>query len=64
MVMKASGKVCLSTTVICGRKGRSRCIPGGKVTECRNRWGCRYQVDLTSLPERVFQERLQFVTTN
>ncbi len=57
--MRAFQKLCTTERVPCGRKGREDHIAGGRVIECKNRWSCRYQMDLTEVPERVRQERLQ-----
>lgn len=55
-------KACLAGKVPCGRKGAVRNLPGCIVTPCRNRWGCRYQVDLTDVPMRDRAIKLRAIT--
>ena len=63
--MVMPNKLCLSRKVVCGRKGRRpHPVSGGTVIACRNTWGCRYQMDLTNVPEKDRQPRLQLVASH
>lgn len=51
--MLVSKKVCLLTHVPCGKRGRPRQEPNSHhvIIPCRNVWGCRFQLDLSHVPQ-------------